>query len=65
MTIFAWLCPFIYVEITLSGIINGFGLTKNTCIYNIISAIILVRHAEDNKVYLYDVMNIKKEKLIC
>lgn len=42
LTIFAWLCPFIYVEITLSGIINGFGLTKNTCIYNIISAIIRI-----------------------
>jgi stage V sporulation protein B len=38
--IFAWLCPFIYVDITLSSIINGFGLTKITCRNNIIAALI-------------------------
>ena len=29
--------------------------------YNVYQVIILVRHAEDGKMYLYDVMNIKKE----
>ena len=29
--------------------------------YNVFRAILLVRHAEDNKLYLYDIMNIKKE----
>ena len=29
--------------------------------YNIFRAIMLVRHAEDNKLYLYDIMKIKKE----
>lgn len=38
----AWLSPFIYVGITLSSIINGFGYTKNTLIYNIISSIIRI-----------------------
>ncbi|MDE6209477.1 MAG: oligosaccharide flippase family protein [Lachnospiraceae bacterium] len=38
LRILAWLCPFIYVEMTLSSIINGFGLTKTTLIYNIITA---------------------------
>lgn len=38
LKILAWLCPFIYVEMTLSSIINGFGLTKTTLIYNMITA---------------------------
>lgn len=29
--------------------------------YNVFQAIMLVRHAEDNKLYLYDIMKIKKE----
>ena len=29
--------------------------------YNVFRAIMLVRHAEDNKLYLYDIMKIKKE----
>ena len=29
--------------------------------YNVFRAILLVRHAEDGKMYLYDIMNIKKE----
>ena len=29
--------------------------------YNVFCAIMLVRHAEDNKLYLYDIMKIKKE----
>ena len=29
--------------------------------YNVFRAILLVRHAEDNKLYLYDIMKIKKE----
>lgn len=28
--------------------------------YNVFRAIMLVRHAEDNKLYLYDIMKIKK-----
>lgn len=39
-----------------------FGETGEIIRYNVFSAIILVRHAEDNKLYLYDVTNIKKEK---
>ena len=42
LTLFAWLCPFIYVEVTMSSIIHGFGLTKTTCVYNIISSFIRV-----------------------
>ena len=30
--------------------------------YNVFSAIILVRHSENNRLYLYDIVNIKKEK---
>ena len=37
--IFAWLCPFIYVDISLSSIINGFGLTKVTFKNNTIAAV--------------------------
>ena len=29
--------------------------------YNVFRAIVLVRHAEDDKLYLYDIMKIKKE----
>ena len=29
--------------------------------YNVFQVIIIVRHAEDGKMYLYDIMNIKKE----
>ena len=29
--------------------------------YNVFRAIVLVRHAEDNKLYLYDIIKIKKE----
>ncbi len=29
--------------------------------YNVFRAIMLVRHAEDNRLYLYDIMKIKKE----
>ena len=29
--------------------------------YNVFRVIMVVRHAEDNKMYLYDIMNIKKE----
>ncbi len=29
--------------------------------YNVFRAILLVRHAEDNRLYLYDIMKIKKE----
>ena len=29
--------------------------------YNVFQVILVVRHAEDNKLYLYDIMNIKKE----
>ena len=29
--------------------------------YNIFKAVLLIRHAKDNKMYLYDVLNIKKE----
>ena len=29
--------------------------------YNVFQAIILVRHAEDGKLYLYDIIKIKKE----
>lgn len=29
--------------------------------FNIYSAVIIVRHASDNKLYLYDIINIKKE----
>ena len=32
--------------------------------YNVFRAIMLVRHAEDNKLYLYDIMKIKKEKVV-
>lgn len=42
LRILAWLSPFIYVEMTLSSIINGFGYTKTTLIYNTISAIIRI-----------------------
>ena len=30
--------------------------------YNVFRAIMLVRHAEDNKIYLYDIMKIKKKR---
>lgn len=30
--------------------------------YNVFRAIMLVRHAEDNKLYLYDIMKIKKKR---
>lgn len=42
LRILAWLSPFIYVGMTLSSIINGFGYTKTTLIYNTISAIIRI-----------------------
>ena len=29
--------------------------------YNVFKVIMVVRHAEDGKLYLYDIMNIKKE----
>jgi hypothetical protein len=29
--------------------------------YNVFHALILVRHAKDNKLYLYDIIEIKKE----
>ena len=29
--------------------------------YNIFTALLLIRHANDNKMYLYDILNIKKE----
>ena len=29
--------------------------------YNVFRAVLLVRHAEDNRLYLYDIMKIKKE----
>ena len=29
--------------------------------YNVFKVIMVVRHAEDGKMYLYDIMNIKKE----
>ena len=29
--------------------------------YNVFRAILLIRHAQDNKLYLYDIMKIKKE----
>ena len=29
--------------------------------YNVFRVIMVVRHAEDGKMYLYDIMNIKKE----
>lgn len=40
--ILAWLCPLIYVEMTLSGIINGFGLTKITFKFNMFTALIRI-----------------------
>lgn len=42
LRILAWLSPFIYVGMTLSSIINGFGYTKTTLIYNIASAVIRI-----------------------
>ena len=29
--------------------------------YNVFNAIMVIRHAKDGKMYLYDIMNIKKE----
>ena len=29
--------------------------------YNVFQVVMIVRHAEDEKMYLYDIMNIKKE----
>ena len=39
-------------------IYNDFGYLER---YNVFYATLIVRHSEDNKLYLYDVINIKKE----
>ena len=31
--------------------------------YNVFQVILVVRHAEDGKLYLYDIMNIKKKRV--
>ena len=38
-----------------------YGESEDIERYNVFRAIMLVRHAEDNKLYLYDIMKIKKE----
>ena len=38
-----------------------YGENENIERYNVFQAIILVRHAEDGKLYLYDIIKIKKE----
>ena len=38
-----------------------YGENENIERYNVYQAIMLVRHAEDGKLYLYDIIKIKKE----
>lgn len=38
-----------------------YGENENIERYNVFQAIMLVRHAEDGKLYLYDIIKIKKE----
>ncbi len=38
----AWLCPFYYLSITLSSILNGLGYTTSTCIQNIIGILLRI-----------------------
>ena len=38
-----------------------FSSGQEIAYYNVFRVIIIVRHAEDGKMYLYDIMNIKKE----
>ena len=38
-----------------------YGVNDEIERYNVFRAILLVRHAEDNRLYLYDIMKIKKE----
>ena len=38
-----------------------FDETGEVIRYNVFHVIIVVRHARDGKMYLYDIMNIKKE----
>ena len=40
ISILAWLCPFMYINVTLTGILNGMGETKVTFINNIISTVL-------------------------
>jgi len=39
-----------------------YGVNEEIERYNVFRAIILVRHAEDNKLYLYDIIKIKKKR---
>ena len=39
-------------------VVNEFGELER---YNVFNVIMVVRHGQDNKLYLYDIMNIKKE----
>lgn len=40
ISILAWLCPFMYINVTLSGILNGMGKTKTTFFNGIISTFV-------------------------
>ncbi|MGN0317322.1 MAG: oligosaccharide flippase family protein [Lachnospira sp.] len=40
--ILAWLCPFLYLKIIFSGIINGLGMTKKTCFANVTASVIRI-----------------------
>lgn len=37
ITMFAWLCPFIYIASTINSVLNGLGQMKNTLFHNLIS----------------------------
>ena len=38
--ILAWLCPFLYLKISLGSVLNGLGHTSLTCIINIVGIMI-------------------------